>query len=275
MEVFDLQSNQLIHTLTDIEEPHSMLFRADAKKLYVVDGGAALVKIYNSDTYKRIGEIKLEDDADSMAYDPATKLMYVVNGGEGAKQEFTLLSILDTATDKKVADIKIDTDSVEAVVLEKGGSRLFVNVTGKNAVGVYDRAARKQLALWPIASVAKHNVALGFDESAHRLFLSTRQPDKLVVMNSDTGAIVASYDTTPLVDDLAFDPASKRIYLPGSGFVDVFQEKDADHYELLAHVPGSFRAKTALLVPSLKKYFLAVPRHDKQVAEVRIFDVQP
>jgi hypothetical protein len=94
-------------------------------------------------------------------------------------------------------------------------------------------------------------------------------------MNSDTGAIVASYSTTPMVDDMAFDPASKRIYLPGNGFVDVFQQKDGDNYELIAHVPGSFRAKTALLVPQLKRYFLAVPRHEDKLAEVRIFEVQP
>jgi WD40 repeat protein len=275
VEVFDLQSNKLIHTLTDIEEAHSMLYRADVKKHYVVDGGAAQVKIYQSDTYKRIGEIKLEDDADSLAYDPATKLLYVVNGGEGAKQEFSLISIIDTTADKKVADIKIDSDAVEAIALEKGGPRMFVNITGKNAVGVFDRATRKQIATWPIDAAAKHNVALRLDEAAHRLFISTRQPDKFIVMNSDTGAIVASYATTPMVDDMAFDPASKRIYLPGNGFVDVFQQKDSDNYELVAHVPGSFRAKTALLVPQLKRYFLAVPRHEDKLAEVRIFEVQP
>src|SRR5712671_3207318 len=60
VEVFDLQTNKLIHTLTDIEEPHSMLYRADLKKLFVIDGGAAEVKIYEGDTYKRLGAIKLE-----------------------------------------------------------------------------------------------------------------------------------------------------------------------------------------------------------------------
>jgi DNA-binding beta-propeller fold protein YncE len=85
VEVFDLQTNKLIHILADIEGPHSMLYRDDLKKLFVIDGGAAEVKIYQGDTYKRIGSIKLEDDADSMVYDPSTKYMYVVNGGKGVK----------------------------------------------------------------------------------------------------------------------------------------------------------------------------------------------
>ena len=275
VEVFDLQSNKLIHTLTDIDEPHSMIYRADLKKLFVIDGGAAEVKIYQGDTYKRLGAIKLEDDADSMVYDPATKYLYVVNGGKGAKMAYCLISIVDTTTDKKLADIKIDSDSVEALALEKSGPRIFVNITGKDAVGVIDRGKRTVIATWPIGQEAKHNVAMAFDEAAHRLFISTNNPERLIVLNSDSGAIVASLPSGHMVDDMAYDPKSKRIYLTGSDFIDVFQQRDADHYELVGQVPSAFRAKTAILVPQLNRYYLAVPRHEDKSAEVRVFQVQP
>jgi DNA-binding beta-propeller fold protein YncE len=275
VEVFDLQKNELIHSLTDIDEAHSMIYRGDLKKLFVVDGGAAEVKIYQGDTYKRLGGIKLEDDADSMAYDPSTKYMYVVNGGKGAHMAFCLISILDTTTDKKLADIKIDSDSVEALALEKSGPRLFVNITGKDAVGVIDREKRTLTATWPIGQEAKHNVAMAFDETAHRLFISTNNPERLIVLNSDTGTIVASLPCGHLVDDIAYDAKSKRIYLSGSDFVDVFHQRDPDHYEQVGHVPTAFRAKTAILVPQLNRYYLAVPRHEDKAAEVRIFEVQP
>ena len=275
VEVFDLQANKLIHTLTDIEEPHSMLYRDDLKKLFVIDGGAAEVKIYQGETYKRLGAIKLEDDADSMAYDAATKQLYVVNGGKGAKMAYCLISILDTTTDKKLGDIKIDSDSVEAIALEKSGPRLFVNITGKDAVGVVDREKRTVIATWPIGQESKHNVAMAFDEAAHRLFISANTPEKLIVLNSDSGAIVASFPTGHQVDDMAFDAKTKRIYVTGSEFISVFQEKDPDHYELVGQVPSFFRAKTAILVPQLNRYYLAVPRHEGKPAEVRIFQVQP
>jgi DNA-binding beta-propeller fold protein YncE len=275
VEVFDLRTNKLIHTLTDIDEPHSMIYRADLKKLFVIDGGAAEVKIYQGDTYKRLGAIKLEDDADSMAYDPSTKYLYVVNGGKGAKMAYCLISILDTTTDKKLADIKIDSDSVEALALEKSGPRIFVNITGKDAVGVIDREKRTVIATWPIGQEAKHNVAMAFDEVAHRLFISTNNPERLIVLNSDSGAIVASLPCGHMVDDMAYDPKSKRIYLTGSDFIDVFQQRDADHYELVGQVPSAFRAKTAILVPQLNRYYLAVPRHEDKSAEVRVFEVQP
>ena len=275
VEVFDLQTNKLIHTLTDIDEPHSMIYRADLKKLFVIDGGAAEVKIYQGDTYKRLGAIKLEDDADSMVYDPSTKYLYVVNGGKGAKMAYCLVSIVDTTTDKKLGDIKIDSDSVEALALEKSGPRIFVNITGKDAVGVIDREKRAVIATWPIGQVAKHNVAMAFDEVAHRLFISTNNPERLIVLNSDSGAIVASLPCGHMVDDMAYDAKSKRIYLTGSDFIDVFQQKDPDHYELAGQVPSAFRAKTAILVPQLNRYYLAVPRHEDKSAEVRVFEVKP
>jgi DNA-binding beta-propeller fold protein YncE len=275
VEVFDLKTNKLIHTLTDIDEPHSMIYRADLKKLFVIDGGAAEVKIYQGDTYKRLGAIKLEDDADSMAYDPSTKYLYVVNGGKGAKMAFCLISIIDTTTDKKLADIKIDSDSVEALALEKSGSRMFVNITGKDAIGVIDREKRTVIATWPIGQVAKHNVAMTFDESAHRLFISANNPERFIVLNSDTGTIVATLPCGHLVDDIAYDARSKRIYVSGSDFIDIFKQTDADHYDQVGRVPTAFRAKTAILVPQLNRYYVAVPRYKDKPAEVRVFEVQP
>jgi DNA-binding beta-propeller fold protein YncE len=94
VEVFDLNTNKLIHTISDLKAPHSLVYRADSKKLFVVDGDTAEVKIYEGDSYKPSGSIKLMDDADSSVYDPATKYMYVVNGGSGAHVAYTLTRII-------------------------------------------------------------------------------------------------------------------------------------------------------------------------------------
>src|SRR5258706_15515657 len=49
VEVFDLRTNRLIHTITGLKTPHSMVYRADVKKLFVVDGDAGEVKIYETE----------------------------------------------------------------------------------------------------------------------------------------------------------------------------------------------------------------------------------
>ena len=80
---------------------------------------------------------------------------------------------------------------------------------------------------------------------------------------------------TVMVDDMAYDSQRKRIYYAGSEFLDVFQETDANHYDRIGHVATSFRAKTGTFVPELNKFYLAVPHHEKQIAELRVYDVLP
>jgi DNA-binding beta-propeller fold protein YncE len=271
--VFDLKTNKLIHTIDDLKAPHSMLYRADLKKLFVADSDLGEVKIYETDSYKPAGSIKVREGADASGYDPSSKLFYVVNGGKDAKLPNAYISVIDVDTGKTEADIKIDSNDVEGVAFEKSGSRMFVNVRGKDAVEVYDRKSRTLLATWSIAQEGKKPTSMSLDESTHRLFLGTRVPGKLVVLDSESGKVVSDYPAAAMVDDMAFDSGSKRIYFAGTEFLDVFHQQDADHYDHIGHIPTSFRAKTGVLVPELNRYYLAVPHHEKQIAELRVYEV--
>ena len=275
LEVLDTSTNQLLHTMQDVKAPHAILVRKDLNKLFVVEGDAAAVRVYDGDSFKLLGEIKVSIDADSIAYDPATSYLYVVNGGREAHTSYSLISVIDTNDSKKLRDIKIDSNHVEALMLEKSGPRLFINITGKDAIGVMDRSKQVLTATWPLPPGDKLNVAMAMDDANHRLFVVTRNPGKLVIFNSDNGSVVADMPAVSLVDDAAYDALHKRIYLAGDQFVDVFEQKDPDHYSLLARVPGSFRAKTAILVPELNRYYLAVPHHAGKEAEVRVYEIQP
>jgi hypothetical protein len=275
LEILDTKTNQRIHTMQEVKAPHAILFRKDLKKLFVIEGDASAVKIYDSDGYKPLGEIKVTIDADSIAYDAATSYMYVENGGREAHTPYSLISVIDTNSAKKLRDIKIPSDHVEAITLEKSGPRMFINITGQNAVGVMDRNKSELSAKWPLPAGDKLNVAMAFDEANHRLFVVTRNPGKLIVLNSDDGKVIADLPAVGLVDDAAYDAQHKRIYLAGDQYLDVFEQKDADHYALLARVPGAFRAKTGILVPELNRYYLAVPHHEGKEAEVRVYDIQP
>jgi hypothetical protein len=275
VQVFDANTNKLIHTIEDLKAPHAILYRADLKKLFIVDGDDSAVKVYDSDSFQMSGQIKVAIDADSIAYDPATKLVYVVAGGRAAHTPYSLISVIDTDASKKLRDIKINSNHVEAIVLEKSGPRMFCNITSLGAVGVLDRNKSALQATWPLPAGVKQNVAMGLDEPDHRLFVVTRGPGKLVVFNSDNGKVVASVPAVDLVDDMSYDAKRKRLYLAGDQFVDVFEQKDPDHYALLAKIPGSFRAKTGTLVPEWNRYYLAVPHHENHEAEVRVYEVQP
>jgi DNA-binding beta-propeller fold protein YncE len=170
VEVFDLKANKLAHTIKDVDEPHSMLYLPESKQLWVVCGGDGTLKIFNADTYALTDTIKLTEGADSSLYDAAKHLFYVVTGGEDAKLDYSLISIVDTTSRKHVGDIKVDSGNIEALALEKNGSKLFANVRDKKSVGVFDREKKTLLATWPLGDLTG-NTPMAYDDATHRLFV--------------------------------------------------------------------------------------------------------
>ena len=183
-----------------------------------------------------------------------------------------MLSIVDTTTGKKLADLKIDGETLEAMALESSSPKMYVNNKAKNRVDVIDREKREILASWPITK-GKTNVAMALDEANHRLFVACRS-GQLIVFDTTSGKELSSLPIAQGVDDLAFAKDNKRIYAAADGFVDVYQEQSPDDYQLLAKVPSGPAGRTASLVPELKRYFVAVPQHDAVPSEVLVFEVQ-
>jgi DNA-binding beta-propeller fold protein YncE len=273
--VFDLRTNKLVHIITDLKRPHAMLFREDLKKLFVVDGDLPGCKIYNSDTYQAMSTIKLLNDADSILYDPAAKHLYIVNGGREAHLSYEFISIVDTTTDKLLTEMKIDSDHLEALAMEKSSPRMYVSITGHDAIGVIDRETSTLMETWSIADQGSQNTPVALDEPDHRLFTVTRKPGKFLALDTNTGRVVFSVPTVSHADDLTFDERMKRIYIAGDGFLDVFKQSDPDHYDLMERVPTRFRAQTAFLIRELNTYYVAVPHHEDKPAEILLYKILP
>ena len=269
--VFDLKTGKPIHTIGGIEKPHAVLYREDLDRIYVTDGEAGDLKIFDGKTYKLLSSVKLLEDADSIGYDPKTKYLYIDNGGGDVHQTYSMLSVVDTTEGKKIEDIKIDGETLEAMALENSTPRLYVNNKAKNQVDVVDREKRAIIASWPVTK-CKTNVAMALDESNHRLFTACRTA-QMVVMDTESGKEITALPITKGVDDAVYDPASKRIYAACDGNVDVYQQSSPDEYKLLARIPTDPMARTARLVPELKRYFVAVPQHGTDNAKILVFDV--
>lgn len=193
---------------------------------------------------------------------------------------------MDIGTGKKLADLKLDTNRLESMAIEKSGQRLFVNMTGNNQIGVVDRNKRAVVQKWPITA-GQENVPMQYDEATHRLFVVTRKPSRLLVVNTDVGKEVTSLPVSEYADDLAYDAAHHRLYIPcggnnmehSEGYVTVVQQRGADNYQVIATIPTKPGAKTARLVPELNRYYVGVPQpgpHNvEQGAEILVFEVAP
>ena len=105
------------------------------------------------------------------------------------------------------------------------------------------------------------------------MFIGTRDPPKLTVFDTNSGKAVSVLDISNDADDIFYDAAKKRIYIScGEGFVNIFQQKDANYYGALAAVPTTQGARTSLFIPALNCFYLAVQHiTNQQLAEVLVY----
>ena len=275
VEVIDIEKGLRLRSLTGFGTPHSILYLPDKDQLYVTDGADGTLKILRGDDYQVVGSIKLVEGADSIGYDRKAGRLFVVTGGKDVPLDHSFLSQVDLSANKSASEIRFESNHVEAMALEQAGPRLFINVTDKNEVAVVDRDAMKVNARWKVG-IAAENSPIALDEASKRLIVVCRKPATLVVMNSEDGSVVASYPAAARADDVVYDRRNHRVYVPGGeGYISVFSQQDPDHYALLAKVPTTIGAKTALLVPELNKLFVAVsPGETKAEAKVLVFEVE-
>src|SRR5258706_4546416 len=269
--VFDLKTGKQIYKIGGIEKSHAVLYREDVNRIYVTDGEAGDVKIFDGTTYAPKGSVKLLEDADSIGFDASTNYLYIDNGGGDVHEKYSMLSVVDTTAGKKVPDIKFDGETLEAMALEKSRPKIYVNNKDKNEVDVVDREKRQVIASWPVTK-GKPNVAMAFDEANHRLFVACRSGD-VVVMDTQTGKELTTVPITKGVDDAVYDPATKGICSASDRAVDVYEQTDPDNYKLLAKVPTGPLAKTAQLVPEISRYFAAAPQPRTTNAAILVYEV--
>ena len=275
VEVFDLNNGNRLQTVNGFETPHSILIRPGAPTILVTDSGKGMSKLLDASTYEVKSIVKLVPGADSIGYDPTENMVYIVTGGKDVDMATSELASVDPDTGEKKAALTLQDNHVEAMALEKNGSRLFINLTQTNKMAVIDRKAMKVISIWPVPA-AQQNAMVAFDEPHHRLYVGCRKPGMVVVINSDTGAVTNSAPSPLRSDQILFDPAANRLYSPGGeGYMAVYDTTDPDHLKTVAKVPTAAGAKTGILVQEKKQLVLAVsPGETKAMAKVLTFDLK-
>ena len=275
VEVFDLGTGRHLKTLTTFKTPHAFFLVPGTHRLIISDDSGP--RIIDDRSYKVLGYLKgLAPGADTEYYDPSTRHLYMVTGGDDVHLKNCWLNEIDPWTARVLNRHKFNSAHVEALRAEQYGDRMFINIADRNEVEVLNKNTLTVIARWPIAA-AKTNLAMSLDEAHHRLFVVTRNPTRLVVLNTDNGSTVATLDLPATNDGTSFDVARQRLYVPGAvGQIGVVQEVDPDHYREIANVPSAHGAKSETYVPELNELFVGVsPQYSKpEVAGVLRFKAE-
>ena len=277
LEVVDLQAGKWSRSIPGFKKTQGIAYVSTLNKVFVASGDDGMLRVFRGDSLDILDAIKLDLGPNRVAYDPHSQLLYVGYGGKDAGKDYGEVGIIDAKTDKHLGDVKVEAHPSE-LLLDRSGKTLFVFVSVASKVQVVDTRKRDVVSTWPLSSQRNGDGAL--DEKKHRLFIGTRTPPQMIVMDTQTGKEVANLPTVEGMDGVYFDPRLKRIYISGGrdydvGYVFAYQQKDSDHYETVGKIPTKSGAGTSFWCPELNRYYVAAPAHDGEEAAILVFEPQP
>ena len=270
LEVIDLGARTQLRSI-HVPDPTGVAFSPETRKIFVASGRQGKVYIYDAGSYELVDAVDFGGDADGMQYDRATKRVYVAFG-DGEKAG---IGIIDAMTNQRLDGYVLGSHP-EQFELEKSGPNIYVNLPESKEVAAINRTT-KAVARWHIDETL--NLPMALDEVNHRLFIATQGRPRLLVLDTNSGRVIANLPCVQGASDLFYDEKRKRVYVPGmEGYISVFQQTEPDQYRLLTKVPSEIGIRGSVYPPVAGKGFdrlyVAVPFAANRSGEILIYTVQ-
>lgn len=242
--VVDGDSGTVVGRLGPIKHSNGVLV-ADGR-VYATSQDPDLLVAFDLVSLKQVAAIPVGKGPDGALYDPASRRGFVVN-----------------EDDKTVTAIDIDANKPVFTTDLGGGpeflaaaaGKLYVNIKDNREVVRIDIASGKLDARWPVPDCeSPHGIAV--DAARHRLFSSCVN-GKMMVLDTDSGAVIASLPIGTRTDAAVFDAKRKLAFSSNSeGTLSVIAEKNAGEFVSLGDVPTAPGARTMALDPATGRIFL-------------------
>jgi DNA-binding beta-propeller fold protein YncE len=259
--VIDADSGKVLADIPGQKHNHGVALVPEAERGFISDGEGAVV-IFDLKTNAVLGTIKAQPDADGIIYDKASGLVLVVSGDDG------VLMTLKPDVDPKTGSLDdIALGGKPEFLAADGAGKVYINLEDKNQVAVVDLKTRKVLAHWPVAPGGAP-VGLSIDPEKHRLFVGCRNPQKLIVMSTDDGKVIADLPISAGVDATRFD-GHQAFASCRDGKLHVAAETAPGKFEIQQVVTTAVGAKTMDVDPEKHKIYLPTAEFEEAKAGAR------
>jgi DNA-binding beta-propeller fold protein YncE len=218
------------------------------------DGRNGLAVAFDLKTLKISKQIRADKDADAIAVDRATGLVFVVEGDPGA------ITVIDPKTDAAIATIEAGEKMEYAAGDDEGA--IYVAGEEKRDLLKIDARTATVTARWPMPDCASPH-GLAVDKAGRRLFMGCVN-SAMMVVDADTGRVVAELPIGRGSDAVAFDPKRKRVFSSNGvdGTVTVYQQTSPNDYRALEPVQTAVSGRTIAVDPASGRLFIAAAETD-------------
>lgn len=208
LDVVNAAAYRKIHTIKGLQGIHGVAFAPKLDQGYISDGKAGAVRIFDLDTFKLTGSVKVGQDPDAIAYDPSSGLLFTANGGS---RTLSVIRPEMGRTGKVVATIPLHADPEFLAADQKG--HVFLNLNSADKIAVIDTRSLKISREIDVAPVCHGPTGLAIDRKRGRLFVSCRN-GVLDVVDAGSGKSIAHLPLTGFSDAVRYSPTLNLVFAP-------------------------------------------------------------
>jgi YVTN family beta-propeller protein len=246
--VIDTATNRTVATIGGLGRVHGIALVPERNLGFASSSGDNNVNVFDLADNKVLKRIPAGDGPDAIIYDAKLHLVYV---SDHAGKSGTLI---DPATQTVVATIPLGGEPEYAEANPETGL-IYQNLEDTSELVVVDPQRRAVMKRYPLAP-GEGPTGLAFDVASRRLFSTCS--GKLIVLNADTGAIVAVLPIGSGTDGADYDAGLRRVYTAnGIGSMTVIQQDSGDRYHVLENAPTHFGGHSLVVDPVTHRIFVA------------------
>jgi DNA-binding beta-propeller fold protein YncE len=223
--IIDAISGKTLGDIPGQKRAHGVALVPKLNRGFITDGGGSgTVTIFDLKTNAVLGVIAAVPDADGIIYDPGSDRILVSAGDSNCL--LTIKPDIDPRTGKIEAPIQLG--GAPEFLAADGAGKAYVNLEDKDNVAVVDLKTRTVTAHWPVAPGGSP-VGLALDREHHALIIGCRKPQKMIVMSTQDGKVLADLPIGAGVDATRVAGA-EGFASCGDGTLAVFSRSSAGKY---------------------------------------------
>jgi DNA-binding beta-propeller fold protein YncE len=246
--VIDTATNRTIAKVDGLGRVHGVALIPDSHLGFASSSRDNNVNVFDLTSNRLLNKIPAGRDPDAIIYDAKPHLVYVAD--HDGKAGF----LIDPAMQTVVAAIPLGGEPEYAQADVETGL-IYQNLEDTSELVVIDPQKRAVIKRYPLAP-GEGPTGLAFDATGHRLFSTCS--GKLIVLNADTGAIVAVLPIGAGTDGVDYDVGLHRLYTANAiGTMTVIQQDSANRYRVLENAPTHFGGHSLVVDPATHRIYIA------------------
>ena len=255
----DVQQGAVVGEVANTPGVHGIALAPRLHRGFTSNGRDNSVTVFDMKTYKTLARIPVGNGPDAIIYDSAVNRVFTMNG------ESQDVTAIDAGSLKVVGTMALGGRPEFAVADEQG--RLFINLEDQNSLVSCDSRTLKVKNRWALAP-GEEPSGLAMDR-AHRRLFSVCSNDMMVVMDADTGHVIATPAIGKGPDAAAFDPGTGLAFSSNGrdGTMTIVHEDGPAKFRVVATVQTQRGARTMALDPRTHRVYLAAARFLPQTDE--------